>query len=59
MVIIAEFVDRSDTWIRQVQDKKTKIAHQINDERQKENTFHPRIDPVSELLHARKMNQLH
>ena len=33
MMIIAEFVDRSDTWLRQVQEKKTKIAHLINHER--------------------------
>ena len=58
MFIIAEFLDRSDNWLRQVQEKKIKTANVVNFERDQENTFHPQIDPVSQLLHARKIEQI-
>ena len=58
MLLIARFIERSETWQESVDQKKEKIAQEILKQRCKENTFHPRINSVSELMHLRKMHLL-
>ena len=52
MILIAAFIERSETWQETVENKKAKVAQEVNEERCKENTFHPRINTVSEVMHA-------
>ena len=58
MLQIAEFVERSDSWLKQVQEKKLRVAQEIAMQRDEENTFHPRVAPKTEILHARKLKQM-
>ena len=58
MLQIAEFVERSDAWLRQVQEKKQRVAEEVAMQRDEENTFHPRVAPKTEILHARKLKQM-
>ena len=58
MLLIAEFIERSQNWQKNVEQKKEKVAELVDNHRNKENTFHPKINSVSEHLHSEKMNML-
>ena len=58
MLLIAAFIERSESWQEAVEQKKVKVAQEVREARCKENTFHPRINKVSELMHFQKMNLL-
>lgn len=58
MFVINEFIERSEAWMQKVDQKKAKIAEELDQNRNQENTFHPRVDPVSELIHEKKMKLL-
>lgn len=58
MIAINDFLERSEAWAEKVDQKKAKIAEELDYDRNYENTFHPRVDPVSELIHDKKMKLL-
>lgn len=58
MLLIASFIERSEQWKLALDKKKEKAAQEMQQERCKENTFHPRINTVSELMHLRKIELL-
>ena len=58
MIAINEFLERNGKWMEKVGQKRAKVAHEVLAKRNKENTFHPRVDPVSEQIHSKKMKHL-
>ena len=58
MLLIASFIERNEQWKQAIEKKKEKTAQEMQQERCKENTFHPRINSVSELMHLRKIELL-
>lgn len=55
VALVAQFLERSELWQESVDKKKQKVAMMLAEQRCKENTFHPRINRVSELMHQKKM----
>ena len=58
MILINDFIERSESWQQRVSKKREQVAVELQKQRDSENTFHPRIDPVSERLHAKKLTML-
>ena len=58
MLLIAEFLERSQAWQEKVQKKKEKAAEEAIQKKESENTFHPRINTISAALHAQKLSLL-
>lgn len=58
MLRIADFIERSEDWHKNVLKKRDQLSKKLERERSQENTFHPRINQVSNLLHNHKLNML-